>query len=111
MTVSLISSFRTEAVFRLGFAVLGSLWLSSTLGFALETPVDGPAYDLESGLERVESWARITPPIEDYSTLRKSTMHDLFHSIGRVRKPNFQEIPDMGNTMRLAACWSAILID
>lgn len=111
MSVSLIGAFQKRSRFKLGFAILGSLWLASTLGFALETPVDAPLYDLRTPVWNALSFGRgPMPPIEDYRTLRMSNMHDLFASIGRARLPHFREIPDIGNTMRLAACWSAILV-
>ncbi len=111
MNAALLRSWQTRSNFKLGFAVFGSVWLSATLGFALETPVNAPVIDLRTPVWNALSLGRgSAPPIEDYTTLRKSTMHDLFQSIGRVRRPNFREIPDIGNTLRLAACWSAILV-
>lgn len=106
---SLISSFRTRNSFKLGFAVLGSLWLSTTLGFALETPVGAKTYDIRTPIWNALSFGRGSPPeIEDYTTRRESHQYSWYESMGRVRLPNFLEIPEIGNTLRLAACWSAL---
>lgn len=106
---SLISSFRTRNSFKCGFAALGCLWLSTILGFALETPVGAKTYDLRTPIWNALSFGRGSPPkIESYTTLRESFQYSWYESMERVRLPNFLEIPDIGNTLRLAACWSAL---
>ena len=106
---SLINSFSTRSSFKLGFAVLGSLWLSTTLEFALETPVGAKTYDVRTPIWSALCFGRGSPPeIESYTTLRESHQYSWYESMGRVRLPNFLEIPEIGNTLRLAACWSAL---
>lgn len=108
IAVVAIQSFQTRTAFRLGFAVFGNLWLASVLGFALETPNGFNAYDIRTPVWETMSFGRKSPTIEDYTTLRKSTMHDWYRSMTYARLPNDREVPNRGTTLRLAACLSAL---
>lgn len=110
IAVAMIRSFQTRDVFRLGFEVSGSFWLSLTLGFALETPKGFKAFDLRAPVWKIMSLGRKSSKIEDYNNLRESTFHDLHHSVRMIRLPDRPQIPDHGNTMRLAACLSALFV-
>ena len=109
IAVTMIRAFRTNDVFRLGFAVVGGVWLSSLLGFAVETPTSFKAYNLRTPVWKIMSFGRTSSKIDDYRNLRESTYHDLEESIGMIRLPNSREIPNYHNTMRLVACWSALI--
>ena len=109
IAVTMIRSFQTRDVFGLGFAVFGSVWLSATLGFTLETPTSFKVYNPRPTIWRIMSLGRTPRKIEDYNNVRESTIHDLYHSMGMIRLPDYRGIPSYNNTFRLLACWSALI--
>jgi hypothetical protein len=96
-------------VFGLGFSVFGFVWLTSLLGFSIETPIGFKAYDLRAIVWKTMRLGRDVSPIEDYSKSRRSTSHDLFHSVGMMRSPD-KRPPNFHNAITLAACWSALIV-
>ena len=109
IAVAMIRSFHTREVFGLGFSVFGFVWLTALLGFSIETPIGFKAYDLRSTVWKTMRLGREYTPIEDYSISERSTLHDLYHSGGMMRGPNKQP-PDYFNAIKLAACWSALMV-
>ena len=109
IAVTMIRSFQTLDTFRLGFSVVAGLCLSLTLGFAVETSTSLKLYNLRSPVWKLMSFGRESRKIDDYTMLKKSTFHDLYHTTGMVRLPADPGIPNYENTMRLATCWLALV--
>jgi hypothetical protein len=109
MAVVMIRAFHTREVFGLGFSVFGFVWLTALLGFSIETPIGFKAYDLRSTVWKTMRLGRNVSPIEDYSKSRRSTLHYFYHSGGMMRTPD-KCPPDFYNAIKLAACWSALIV-
>jgi hypothetical protein len=107
MAVVMIRAFHTREVFGLGFSVFGFVWLTSLLGFSIETPIGFKAYDLRETVWQTMRLGREYTPIDDYPISERS--HDLYHSGGMIRTPNKQP-PDFYNAIKLATCWSALIV-
>ncbi len=110
IAVTIIRSFQTRNTFGLGFSVFAGFWLSLSLGLAFETSTGYNGYDLRTPIWKIMKLGRTSPKIESYVNLKRSRFHDLYHSIEMIRHPDDQGVPNFENSIRLVACWSALIV-